>query len=360
VNAVPAPAAVPIHSADAKSLGPLETTMPDQLLAEDVVALSREPVLVLDDHLTVVAASRSFYDSFGTERANVIGLPFAQVANGRLEHPSLADEVRRAHSERRPLRDVEARLDTPAGSRTFLLHADPIDRRTGTGGRILLTVQEVTEQRRVEADCEEAIVRANNMLVELNHRVMNSFAMIGAILTMEGRAQPDDTCRAAFDRMRSRITSIAHLYRNLGRESAPEVVPADAYLQNIVNDLITSLSDPGRKIETSYAITKIMLPTRTAVPVGLIVNEVVTNCLKYAFAERTHGLIEVEFTRANTDQILRISDNGVGMNPSAHMASGLGRRLSEAFAKQLHGTVEYVSGPRGTTVILRFPEQAPR
>ena len=274
--------------------------MSDRLLAQDIVAVSREPLLVLDEHLTVVAASQSFYARFQTSPSEIIGSPFDRIANGRLEHPALADHLRRVSSGQDPLSDFEVRQETADGTRTFLLHAHPI-RRDNSGRRgLALTVQEISEQRRIEADCEEAIVRANNMLVELNHRVMNSFAMIGAILTMEGRSQQDDNCRAAFDRMRSRITSIAHLYRNLGRERAPEAVSADVYLQNIVNDLIASLSDPTRKIDVSFSIAKIPLPILIAVPVGLIVNEVVTNSLKYAFTDRMHGAISVEFAQTGT------------------------------------------------------------
>jgi two-component sensor histidine kinase len=327
--------------------------MPDRLLAQDIVALSREPLLVLGEHLTVVAASQSFYDSFATGPSQVIGSPFTRVANGLLDDPLLSEQARRVSSGLGPFGDIEIRHNTAAGPRTFLLHGHPI-RRDGAGG-LVLTIQEVTEQRRIETDCQEAVVRANNMLVELNHRVMNSFAMIGAILTMEGRLQQDDACRAAFDRMRSRITSIAHLYRNLGRESAPEAVPANAYLQNIVNDLIASLGDPTRKIEVSFSIAKTLLPTQIAVPIGMIVNEVVTNSLKYAFTDRTHGSISVEFAGASSDHVLRISDNGAGMNATTSNASGLGQRLSEAFTRQLRGTIEHTSGPEGTTVIVRFP-----
>ena len=331
--------------------------MSDRLLVQDIVAVSREPLIVLDEHLVVVAASQSFYDSFHISPSEVIGAPFAQVASGRLDHPMLAEQLQRASSGKILLGDFEIRQESAGGSRTFLLHGHLIRRDSGDRA-LVLTVQEVTEQRRIETDCEEAIVRANNMLVELNHRVMNSFAMISAILTMEGRSQPDDTCRAAFDRMRSRITSIAHLYRNLGRANAPEAVPADAYLQNIVSDLIASFSDPTRKVEVSYSIAKTLLPTRIAVPVGLIVNELVTNSLKYAFADRTHGVVHIEFAQAGKHHVLKISDNGIGIDASAHNASGLGQRLSEAFARQLRGTVELSSGPSGTTVILRFPLEA--
>jgi chemotaxis protein methyltransferase CheR len=329
--------------------------MSDRLLAQDIVAVSREPLLVLDEHLTVVAASLSFYSLFDASPSEIIGSTFDQVANGRLDHPMLAEQLRRASSGEGPLSDFEIRREAVDGTRIFLLHGRPIRGDNGGSRGLVLTVQDISEQRRAETDCEEAIVRANSMLVELNHRVMNSFAMIGAILTMEGRSQQDENCRAAFERMRSRITSIAHLYRNLGRERAPETVSADVYLQNIVSDLIASLSDPTRKIEMSFSIAKTPLPIRIAVPVGLIVNEVVTNSLKYAFPDRTHGVISVEFARTGTDHVLRIADNGAGMDAAARNTAGLGQRLSEAFARQLHGMIEHSSGPEGTTIMLRFP-----
>lgn len=324
--------------------------MPERLLAKDIVAMSREPLLVLDERLVVLAASRSFAAAFGPEE--IVGSPLAGIADGLFDIPQLNEQVRRAAAGEITLGDFEIRQDTASGPRTFLLHASPIG---GERRAIMLALEDVTERRRIEADCEEALVRANDMLVEINHRVMNSFAMIGAILTMEARLQQDEACRAAFNRMRTRITSIAHLYRNLGRDRTPEDVRSDEYLKTIVDDLIASLSDPSCNVETTLAIDRALLPTRLAVPLGLLVNEIVTNSLKHAFTGRAHGRISVEFAPAGEDHVLRISDNGRGMDRGAHRASGLGQRLSETFAKQLRGTIEYTSGPDGTTVVLSFP-----
>ena len=155
--------------------------------------------------------------------------------------------------------------------------------------------------------------------------------------------------------MRARITSIAHLYRSLGRDHSSEAVGSDEYSKTIVDDLITSLGDPTCKVEVSFSIDKALLPTRLAVPVGLIVNEIVTNSLKHAFTDRTHGRISIEFAPTDEHHVLRIVDNGRGIDGSAGSPSGLGRRLSEAFARQLRGTIEHASGPEGTTVVLRFP-----
>ncbi len=330
--------------------------MPDRLLAQDIVTMSREPLLVLDEQLTVIAASRSFYGTFGASQNETVGLPIARIANGLFDTPLLTQQLRRVESGQAMLENFEIRQDAVSGVRTFLLHTSAIRRDGGRGRGIMLTVEDVTERRRIEADCAEAVMSANNMLVELNHRIMNSFAMIGAIVTMEGRTQQDGNCRAAFDRMRSRITSIAHLYRNLGRSTAPEAVHADEYLKNIVSDLVTSLSHPERKIDVAVSIVQTPLPTPIAVPLGLIVNEVVTNSLKHAFDGRAHGTISVELTQASEHYVLQISDNGRGIDGTVRNASGLGQRLFETFARQLRGTAEQSTGPGGTTVTLRFPK----
>ncbi len=267
----------------------------------------------------------------------------------------MAEQLDRVASGEAILKDFELQQDTASGPRTFLLHASTIGGDGGQGRSLLLTWEDVTERRKIGADCEEAIARANDMLVELNHRVMNSFTMIGAVLEMEARRQQDDHCRAAFARMRTRITSIAHLYRGLGSNHTPEAVGSHEYLERIVNDLMTSFGDPTRKVEVAFSIDKTLLPTRTAVPVGLVVNEIVTNSLKHAFADRAHGTISIEFVEIDEHHVLRIADDGRGIDESARSTSGLGQRLSEAFARQLRGTIEQTSGPGGTTVVLRFP-----
>ncbi|MGE0038635.1 MAG: sensor histidine kinase [Xanthobacteraceae bacterium] len=329
--------------------------MPQRLIAQDIVAASRAPLLVLDERLTVLAASRSFGAAFELAEENVVGLSLFRIANGLWNDPQLTEQLQRVASGVATVKDFEVRQDTASGPRTFLLDASAIGRDDSLARPIMLTLEDVTERRRIETDCKEAIQRADNMLVELNHRVMNSFAMIGAVLTMEARRQQDGQCRDAFTRMRGRITSIAHLYRNLGRDHAPEWIRSDEYLKNIVDDLLTSLSDPSCKVEASLSVDATPLPTRVAIPVGLIVNEIVTNCLKHAFADRSQGRITIEFSPAGEHHVLRIADDGQGIGTSAPSGSGLGRRLSEAFAQQLRGTIENASGPEGTTVVVRFP-----
>jgi chemotaxis protein methyltransferase CheR len=334
--------------------------MRERLLAQDIVATSREPLLVLDERLTVLMASRSFGAAFDIDEEAIVGLPLVRIANGRLNIPPLTEQLARVLSGEATIEDFEVRQDTASSPRTFLLHASALGRDGSEVRRLMLTMEDVTERRRIKADCEDAIRRAGDMVVELNHRAMNSFAMIGAILSMEARLQQDELCRAAFSRMQSRISSIAHLYRTLGRGQSSEAIGADEYLQTIVDNLIASLGDPSCKVEASLSIHKVLLPVRLAVPVGLIVNEIVTNSLKHAFAGRTHGRISVELAPAGEHHVLRISDNGRGIDTSARSASGLGRRLSEAFAQQLRGTVEHTSGPDGTMVVLRFPREDTR
>jgi chemotaxis protein methyltransferase CheR len=329
--------------------------MPQSLLAQDIVAASREPLLVLDGRMTVLADSRSVGAAFGIDEEAVVGSPLAQISNGQWDLPLLVEQLERVASGETTLKDFEVSQDTASGARTFLLHASALGRDGGQGRPVLLTMEDVSERRRIEADCEETIARANNMLVELNHRVMNSFAMIGAILAMEARLQQDDHCRSAFARMQTRISSIAHLYRNLGRNHTPETVSSDEYLPKIVNDLMTSFGDPTRKVDVAFSIAKAVLPTRIAVPVGLVVNEIVTNSLKHAFVDRAHGTVRIEFAEIDDHHVLRIIDNGRGIDENSRSASGLGQRLSDAFARQLRGTIEQTSGPGGTTVVLKFP-----
>jgi two-component sensor histidine kinase len=329
--------------------------MPDRLLAQDIVAASREPLLILDEQLIVRAASRSFSSTIKGGGDAVVGLPLFRIANGAWNIPELTEQLRRVAAGEAPLEDFEVQQDTDSGPRAYLLHAGPLGNETGPRRLLALTLEDVTERRRIEADCAEAIARGNAMLAELNHRVMNSLAMIGAIFSMEARLQPDNRCRDAFNRMQTRIASIGHLYRNLGRDHAPEAVRSDEYLKSIVDGLITSLSDPSCKVETSLAVDEMLLPTRLAVPVGLLVNEIITNSLKHAFAGRSHGSISVEFAAAGDHHVLRISDNGRGMEPGAQRSNGLGQRLSETFARQLRGTIEYCGGSEGTTVVLKFP-----
>jgi len=126
------------------------------------------------------------------------------------------------------------------------------------------------------------------------------------------------------------------------------------YLDDLCHDLVASVNNGVTAISLKTDIESALLPTDQAIPIGLIVNELVTNAVKYAFPPNTKGMVLVTFKREPGRLRLTVADDGKGFDPQ-RADSGLGGRLVEGFAQQLGGQLERESGSQGTTVCLILP-----
>ncbi|WP_035840388.1 sensor histidine kinase [Allgaiera indica] len=326
-----------------------------RILSNGIVDTLREPLLVLDDRLSVVTASRCFYATFQVDREATIGRRLDDLGNGQWDIPELLDLLTDIVPRNASVDDFEVRHTFPnIGEKIILLNARKVFREGNHTGMLLLAMQDVTERRRLEAEREAALEQAGRLLEELNHRVMNSLSMIGAIIAMEARSLTDAECQAAFNRMRARIEAVATLYRNLSHAHSVDTVQADVYLSTLVRDLVAS-SSGAVNVALEFDIAAEPLSTRIAVPLGLILNEIVTNSLKYAFRERSEGRMGVSLASQNDTMTVLIWDDGPGIDPAASVVSGLGQKLTEAFSGQLGGAIHRNSGPDGTRYTLTIP-----
>ena len=183
---------------------------------------------------------------------------------------------------------------------------------------------------------------------------MNSLAMIGSIISMEARNLTDEACQAAFARMRARVDAVGNLYRTLSKSGSVDSVGTRDYLTALTENLVSS-SGQADGLSMRLDIADMPLSTRVAVPLGLVVNELITNSLKYAYEGREKGVLSVSL-RSEADRMeLVIADDGPGIDPDARVDSGLGQKLTDAFTTQLGGTLTIESDQTGTRHTMIIP-----
>jgi len=193
------------------------------------------------------------------------------------------------------------------------------------------------------------------LLQELTHRVKNSLQFIAAMVLIEARSHKSGEGKAALERVSHRITALGQLYSTLSKADTVEAVDAATYLDELCRDLIASVHKEGdTSIILKTDFESELLPTDRAIPIGLIVNELVTNAVKYAFPGEAKGTVMVTLKRVPGELRLTVADDGQGLDPR-RVDSGLGGRLVDGFAQQLGGLVERKSDSRGTTVHLILP-----
>jgi PAS domain S-box-containing protein len=324
----------------------------------DIVETVREGILVLDPDLTIRFANRSFCDTFAVAQEDTVGRKLYAIGEGQWDLPKLRTALKTVISGRdgNTIEAFEVEYLLPSiGPRVMVLNARKVYRPGNKKQQILLVIEDVTERVRLEREHAAAHERIGLLLQELAHRVKNSLQFIAAMVMIESRRHRSGEGRAALQRVSHRITALGHLYSKLTNADPVEDIDAASYLEELCGDLIASIRKDGdTSIILKTEIARERLPTDRAIPIGLIVNELVTNALKYAFPGERKGTVTVSLKREPGELRLTVADDGQGLDPRG-ADSGLGGRLVDGFAQQLGGQVEWRSDRSGTTVQLILP-----
>ena len=183
--------------------------------------------------------------------------------------------------------------------------------------QVLLAIEDVTERRRLEHEHAAAHERIAVLLQELGHRIKNSLQIIVAMVSLEARNHKSGEGKAALERVSHRIAALGRLYSMLGETNSVEEVDAASYLEALCRDLIESVQkENGTSIALKTDIESEPLPVDRAIPLGLIVNELVTNAVKYAFPSETRGTVVVTLKRMPGELRLTVADDGQGARSS--------------------------------------------
>jgi two-component sensor histidine kinase len=197
--------------------------------------------------------------------------------------------------------------------------------------------------------------RAKDLLYrELLHRTKNDFAMAASVLSLQARSQSNPEVRQALDTAVGRLLSLSKAHERLNPITAGQtgIVPMRDYLEALCRALKESI-EHATPVALSVESDEVDLPVARAIPVGLIVNELVTNAYKHAFKGKQEGTLRVELHRAES-LALTVEDDGVGCPENA--ASGVGSQLVQLLVRQLNGTMEHARAAQGCRVRVSFPE----
>lgn len=215
--------------------------------------------------------------------------------------------------------------------------------------------------RRATQERDRQIADRDLMLTEFEHRVKNNFQIVASMLDIQRRRVSDPTTAEALGTAMMRVDSIARAHRHLYRDGQASEVNIRDYLEDLCAALADALLLRGGVTLTCDA-DEAPIPRDRAVSMGLVVNELVTNAAKHAFAGRQSGEIRVSWKRKEASGWrLTVADDGVGLpvgpKPKAQRSDGgLGQRLIEAFAHQAGGTLTSASDAHGTRVTMDVPD----
>lgn len=321
----------------------------------DLVDTIREGLLVLEADLTVSFANQSFCRTFSVSQEETVGRRLFELGNGQWEIPELRSLMEAVLPQRATIEAYQVEWVFPSiGHRVMLLNARTVYHLGNGEKRILLAIQDVTEQVNLERERAVAHERITVLLEELAHRTKNNLQIIASIIGLERKALKGEEGQAALERLSSRIRAVARLYAVLGNADTGGSVDAARYLSELSRDVAASLQSASQHIAFETDVESAPLPVEHAIPLGLIVNELVTNSVKYAFAGASGGTVKVILKQLPGQLCVTVADDGTGIDLK-RTDSGVGGRLVDALTLQLGGLVERESGDNGTTVSLILP-----
>lgn len=218
-------------------------------------------------------------------------------------------------------------------------------------------------RRRLERENEEAQEqvrlardRAEAMLREVNHRVGNSLQLVSSFMSLQQRHLSDEGARAALREAQARIEAVAHVHRRLYTSGDMERVELDAYLEGLVEELAKSVGPDGSSPAITLDAQPIWVSTDQAVSLGVVVTELITNAVKYAYAPGQGGEIRV-LLKADAEArraILTVEDDGPGLGEGTPKGTGLGGKIITAMASGLRSVVEFDPAHKGVRARLAF------
>jgi two-component sensor histidine kinase/tetratricopeptide (TPR) repeat protein len=195
------------------------------------------------------------------------------------------------------------------------------------------------------------------LLKEIHHRVKNNLQVISSLLSLQSAQVQDPTVRSSVLESQNRVRSMALIHQKLYQNDNLAAIEMKDYFETLGRSILKSFGASSKRIELVTPMEELELDVDTAIPVGLIVNELITNSMKYAFGNKQEGEIRISLQREHPDHLtLVVADSGPGLSATPEEpdpASGFGSQLVHLLTIQLNGQLE-TKQEKGMVTTLRF------
>jgi two-component sensor histidine kinase/CheY-like chemotaxis protein len=215
-------------------------------------------------------------------------------------------------------------------------------------------------KERAERDLRDTNARLEALLVEMNHRVANSLQMVASLINLQSRRAKGTEAQTILDDMRRRIDAVARVHRQLYVAGGVRTIDMASYCRALGKDLALGFAPETGQRPVTVTADGLILPTAEAISVGILINELVSNACKYAYAADEPGEVRVALARRDDGGFrLTVEDDGRGQAPAAlAQGTGFGSQMVRAIAETLGATIEHRDRRPGLAVTLERPGHA--
>lgn len=222
---------------------------------------------------------------------------------------------------------------------------------------LLSRVRVLLQTRHLSVQVNQLLQDKEMLMKEIHHRVKNNLMIISSLLSLQSRYIKDEETREIFKESQSRAKSMALIHERLYRTGDVKNIDFPDYLRSLTRDIFDTYRTSRGRVQLQLDVQDIHLDVDSAVPLGLIINELVTNSLKYAFPDDQEGIIKIDFHQEGDEYTLEVSDDGIGIPDDFEVekSDSLGMLLVNSLTSQIQGTLELVR-TQGTTFRIKFKE----
>jgi len=216
-------------------------------------------------------------------------------------------------------------------------HFDPDGVFLGFSG----IARDITDRKALQDAVEASLREKEILLKEVHHRVKNNMQVISSLLNLQARLIRDEKSREVIRESQNRVMSIALVHEKLYQSKNLAEIDYQDYLKKIAESLLLSYGIPPDTIGIRIRAENIIIPINKAIPLSLIVNEMISNSLKYAFPDNRHGTITIDFTKEGDQYTLVVKDDGIGLPAAVTLedTETLGLQLISSLVGQVQGTI---------------------
>ena len=325
-----------------------------------------QAILTADRQGRIADANAMMEEMFGYERSELIGAPLEMLLPEKLRSRHIAHRADylmhpRVRRKGMGLDLVARRKDGSEFAAEISLSY--VERKQG--GLTTAFISDITSRKKAEKDREQLIGQLERalsektiLLKEVHHRVKNNLAVIAGLLGMQSDALEDERAKEALKETQHRVMSMALIHEYVYGTEYLDRVNFGQYMRQFAGELSGSLALQPELITVDLQAEELDLPVHRAIPCGLILSELLSNAMKYAFPDGRSGEIGVRFERVQGDRLaLSCQDNGVGLPEGFDWRNTptLGLRIVNILSRQIDGELAVESSPAGTRFELRFP-----
>lgn len=326
----------------------------------DLLESAPDAMVIVDDAGAIVLVNSQTESLFGYRRDQLLGQPVEILIPERYHAQHTNHRSRFFHTSRvRPMGAGLELFGRRENGTEFPVEISLSPIHTEEGQLVSSAIRDITDRKLVEEQLRASLREKETLLQEIHHRVKNNLAVIGSSFYLQSTVVPDAETAQILQACQDRVRSMALVHERLYHSGNFAQIDLAKYVEDLARDLVATYAVGETVVSLTFDLETFFIPLDRAVPLALMLNEVMTNALKHAFPDQAAGTIRVWIrTNEHAERELGVSDDGVGMEEGRESSQSFGMKLLASLARQVDGTLEFGDASPGTAVTITLQPES--